>query len=327
MNFYNISKYRSELMGLATILIIICHSPAHVQMPAMLEKFLRWCGIGVDIFLFLSGVGMYFSLKKSNFALGKWYVHRYLRILVPFLVFSVPYYLFRWTIDSENIWIFLSNISTFSYWTKHEGAWFVAMLIPLYLITPLLARVIDCHNNRFVPTIIICLLLVIIACLPADNIVMNNILHCIRHIPSYILGYWIGKMVFQKQVIDKQMLAMCWGGVLLYSILILTSISKNWLLMIPVTVFFSYIINRRSEFVSNNVLSFMGTISLESYLMNIYLPVVLRKIGYKDFLSYYDEGNYLFYLTVIVLGILLAFLGHLFSQYVIQRIDSTSTTQ
>lgn len=76
-----LSKWRSELMGLAAILIIVCHMPAHgVQMPHAISKLIQYGGLGVDIFLFLSGLGMSYSLKKLNMNLGgviKWYVKRF----------------------------------------------------------------------------------------------------------------------------------------------------------------------------------------------------------------------------------------------------------
>ena len=117
-NLRVLSTYRTELMGFATLLIIICHAPANgVAMPALLDKILRWGGIGVDIFLFCSGLGMYFSLQK-NTNWKRWYIHRYLRLLVPFLLFAIPYYLFRWAIDGDDVWRFLGNISTVSFWTR-----------------------------------------------------------------------------------------------------------------------------------------------------------------------------------------------------------------
>lgn len=64
LNLGNLSLYRSELMGIATMLIIVCHAPAYgVEIPAWLSRVLSSGGFGVDIFLFLSGMGMYHSLS------------------------------------------------------------------------------------------------------------------------------------------------------------------------------------------------------------------------------------------------------------------------
>ena len=69
---YSISKYRTELMGLATIFILICHSPINgIQMPKYLEYTIVQGQIGVDLFLFLSGMGLWFSLTKTTCGGGK----------------------------------------------------------------------------------------------------------------------------------------------------------------------------------------------------------------------------------------------------------------
>ena len=67
LNLGLFTKYRTELMGVATILIILCHMPAHeVVMPSPLAMMLSHGGAGCDIFLFLSGLGMYCSLNQHK---------------------------------------------------------------------------------------------------------------------------------------------------------------------------------------------------------------------------------------------------------------------
>lgn len=90
------SQYRSELMGIATLLIIICHAPIYgVQMPQWLSIFLSNGGLGVDIFLFLSGMGMYNSWtsnKKKGNSLLFWLFKRYIRIIIPSILIIIPIY-------------------------------------------------------------------------------------------------------------------------------------------------------------------------------------------------------------------------------------------
>ena len=59
-----ISQYRTALMGIATIMILVCHSAGPISMPSIIGYPISYLNIGVDIFLFLSGMGMYYSLKK-----------------------------------------------------------------------------------------------------------------------------------------------------------------------------------------------------------------------------------------------------------------------
>lgn len=54
-------------MGLAAIMIIVCHIRGidNSSIP-LLEKILWFGNYGVELFLFVSGIGMYYSLTKTN---------------------------------------------------------------------------------------------------------------------------------------------------------------------------------------------------------------------------------------------------------------------
>lgn len=61
-----VSLYRTQLMGIAAILIVLCHASLYgVQMCSVLSTILNIGNIGVDVFLFLSGMGCYYSLKQA----------------------------------------------------------------------------------------------------------------------------------------------------------------------------------------------------------------------------------------------------------------------
>lgn len=63
MEFFGISKHRTALMGIAAIMILLCHSARRISMPSAIAYPLSFLNIGVDIFLFLSGMGIYYSLS------------------------------------------------------------------------------------------------------------------------------------------------------------------------------------------------------------------------------------------------------------------------
>ena len=87
-----LSKYRSQLMGLATLMIIACHAPASgVALPGILTRILELGNFGVDMFLFLSGLGCYYSLSKCNTGYGEYWVRRIKRVFIPYLIISIPF--------------------------------------------------------------------------------------------------------------------------------------------------------------------------------------------------------------------------------------------
>lgn len=64
-NVKQISKFRTPLMGIATILIFIVHAPDNgVVMPNALKTICALGSLGVDLFLLLSGFGLWYSLNR-----------------------------------------------------------------------------------------------------------------------------------------------------------------------------------------------------------------------------------------------------------------------
>ena len=62
-----LSKYRTELMGFSAIGILMCHATGNnVAMPSVLWQICSLGQIGVSIFFLLSGMGMYYSLLKTE---------------------------------------------------------------------------------------------------------------------------------------------------------------------------------------------------------------------------------------------------------------------
>ena len=92
-NLLWISEYRLHLMGVATLGVILCHAVGRgVVMPNMLAYLFNLGNYGVDIFLFLSGMSMYFSLNNRKGSLFQWYKKRYLKTMLPFLMIAIPSY-------------------------------------------------------------------------------------------------------------------------------------------------------------------------------------------------------------------------------------------
>lgn len=64
-NVQDISKYRTYLMGIATLMVIFGHSAGNgVVMPGWMESLCGLASVGVDIFLLVSGLGLWYSLNN-----------------------------------------------------------------------------------------------------------------------------------------------------------------------------------------------------------------------------------------------------------------------
>ena len=210
------TQYRRELMGVATVLILLCHSllPPAIHCP---NDILRWIIItgnrGVDIFLFLSGLGMYHSLRKmtkwNRGGVIRWYAKRYRHILLPYLLICFPYYLVLGCVNDGHfsISIFLYRLSTLNYWLEHKGFWYIAMLIPLYFLTPFYARIIDKTKYQTLLTVTLCIILLLISTIKIENNnlfshVWNNTAFVLQRIPSYLIGYYMAPSILKGKKVN-----------------------------------------------------------------------------------------------------------------------------
>ena len=121
------SRYRGELMGAAIVFIILFHVPL-----ARSDAFfgLRRCGnIGVDMFLFLSGIGLWYSWVK-NPSVSHFYKRRLLRIFPTWLVVSSVYYLQRFNFETgDYLDLFLDITINWGFWLNDELTfWYIPLI-------------------------------------------------------------------------------------------------------------------------------------------------------------------------------------------------------
>lgn len=193
-----LSKYRSEIMGAAALGVILCHAvTSDVQLPHIIVRLLVFFNLGVDVFLFVSGFGMYFSLSRAFEKKGVilWYKKRFVRILVPYALIMGPYWIGYCLFHSSGPDVFFYHFSTLSYWTEHIGVWYVAMLIPLYLTLPLFFAL--WRKSPYLMTVIYVLIAMIFGAFDFGSYdhyasVITNVQFCVMRIPAFWIGTLIG---------------------------------------------------------------------------------------------------------------------------------------
>ena len=89
-----IGDCRGELMGIAALLLITFHAffPVVDSIPVFNQVedfFIKYGFLGVDIFFFLSGMGLVYSINKYSTA--EFYYRRFRRIFIPFFIVGVFY--------------------------------------------------------------------------------------------------------------------------------------------------------------------------------------------------------------------------------------------
>lgn len=131
----NVSRYRSALMGLAMLSIMLFHQRFVSVFP--FNAFLAFGHWAVDIFLFLSGMGMVRSLETHG---TRRFYRRRLRRLLPVCVFcgTLKYIVFLAVgspIRNLEVGLNLGPWSVFSL-----DLWFVYAILVYYLLSPLFCR-------------------------------------------------------------------------------------------------------------------------------------------------------------------------------------------
>lgn len=155
-----ISKYRTQLMGIAMLWIILFHTPFNdTELPSLLRYIRRTGYGGVDIFFFLSGLGIFFAYKKEN--LKSFYKKRFLRIIPYYLPIVLAYSLFLYFnnfITLKEVWL---KVFLLDYWTNEVMlGWYIPVALLFYLITPFIMRMIGkektSHYLLLITLILIC---------------------------------------------------------------------------------------------------------------------------------------------------------------------------
>lgn len=95
----DISTYRSELFGAAILSVVLYHyfimfyeMEAPNKVIRIISKFYNSAvgSVGVDIFIILSGFGLYYSLSRRG-SLSLFYRKRFQRVVLPYLVWGLFY--------------------------------------------------------------------------------------------------------------------------------------------------------------------------------------------------------------------------------------------
>ena len=329
-----LSKNRNLLFGIAALGVLVVHSIEFVKWPTFLNKLCGFGGVGVYVFAFLSGMGLYVSMSRNSAEGGirKFYQKRFLRVGLTYLLIAGCWYTIKHMILNWSPLNFLYELSTLSFWLDHKGAWYVAMLIPLYLVYPFLYKILSGKNQGFVITALSSSILLLSFFLYVTNKgLYSHLIQVMNSLFVFVLGNYMG-----IKLLDRGKISLLW--------LVISLLAYPVRALIPVicdSVFlgnFTYALLGISVCILGNVLSkilptllrrvleWLGSISLELYLTNIFLIQALNIAIERGMLTHVN-GIWAWlavYFVLCVAGILLSVgssqLTMVFSKRIIQRL-------
>lgn len=301
-----LSRCRGELMGLALLWILLFHTYALAPIPIAPIEWLKSVGfVGVDIFLFLSALGLALSLSRREQSLKDYLFRRFVRILPTYWLVVGVYGLILRAAGRTSLRTVLWNLSTLFYWCHIPNTfnWYVPALLVFYLLTPLFFRLLcRCKRGEWLIAAVYCLTLLLSTCLGLWGYGYVN--DFVYRLPVFFLGLLVGLSIARGRELTLKAL----GGWLLIALL---SPLPGWFFP-RVGVYFSPVLTfalvcvplcllgakalslLREENPLRRFLRLLGECSFEIYLFN-----VIFVLEYGFFSSFLDIGRgRLFYYAV-----------------------------
>ena len=178
-------------MGVSIISIMLFHQQ-WISIPPF-NAFHIWGHYGVDIFLFVSGFGLGFSLQKHS--LVEFYKRRFKR-LAPLCFFCGICKIIIFLIWKDQ----LHDLKDISYLTLFGlDLWFIQTIVVFYLLAPLIYILIRRRTYSFLAI----LYLLCLASTISFPEVQNNITGSLNRLPAFTLGM---AFITKKWSIDKRQL-------------------------------------------------------------------------------------------------------------------------
>lgn len=338
-SYENLSKYRNVLMGLQIILIIIFHFAVdgyYVRDSRIIYLFYKYIrSSGVDIFLLLSGLGLYFSWKK-NPDVKQFYIKRYTRVLIPYFLVAVPAWIWLDIFCLNKGWgAFIQDVFFLSFFVEQtRWFWYILMICLCYWVFPYIFRVIESAVDKTSAQLRVLVLcgtstLVLVMLQLYHNDLYSNVSIAVSRIPAFIVGVLIGKAVYEKLTVPKRhiWIMLVLAIVIAWPLQMITrkivGVYSLAFLNYALTLLFVMILVRLSSCRSGilvmmhnliaGTLGWFGKYTLELYLIHVMVRKIMKRLGYPTYRLLY-EG------ILIVLSIVLSVLLNRVAGYLQKRV-------
>lgn len=288
-----LSKYRSELYGISAILVIVCHmfgAKVDLSFGVSWLSFLNTGAgeIGVDIFLFLSGVSCYYSYSKRPNA----YIflkRRFTRLAPTIVVLVGSFCIYSWLNGSVGWQYLFFNILVVPPLFARSWAhlWFVGLIVILYVIYPYMHEFIyngGTAKKRFIRLLVLLVIYYLWVWMlhKYDLRLFTNMSEAMGRAAGFMIGCWLGSYVKEScrlpsLVGPAALVIFCLSLFILYPLTgklwtrfciyplfgIVGAIGLSWLLQECCSIRLLHPFNR--------FLAYCGSISLELYIVHRYL--------------------------------------------------------
>lgn len=147
MYYKDLLRYRNVWLGVALLWVILFHLPDPFNLGKL--NFIKSFGYGgVDICLFASGIGCFYSLSSDSDILR--FMKRRLKRLVPtYIIFIVVWLLYKYFIGQFNLQMALGNFLAVQNFTRkgNDFNWYISAILLFYILAPYFKSIAERASN------------------------------------------------------------------------------------------------------------------------------------------------------------------------------------
>ncbi len=317
MNIRSLLDKRNAIYGLCAIWIIEFHVCLKMGYPIyipVITDIVSMGNMGVDIFLFFSGLCLALAAVKNKYEKTGWggyFRKRFVRVVIPYVLIGIPYYLWNAFVENgshgfaSSILLFGWNYSSASFWLRgRQTTWFVFAIIVFYVLFPILYGFIRRNRKKLWKIIVLLLCVLLFGRITASVPVLKNSAIAWARLPIFVIGIITGcyfDQLCQLRLSDEKKKALVILAIVLVIVFgIFISLKKRkiisfnnaycWLMYAPMTIALLYCIIVRGEKWTHSkygVLNNLGSMSLELYLVHITLLHPLKYYGVMDTVGFW----------------------------------------
>lgn len=314
-----ISQQRGVLMGLSILLIIFFHFTEDCKVYGVhFEGLIRWFrtyigSSSVDTFLFLSGLGLYYSMKK-NPDMKDFYKKRIVKILVPYAIVALPVWIWMDFFYERNG--FTDFFKDFTFVSMYSGTilfWYILMILVCYLIFPYIFRIVEHARDEiegemyFISLLSLVIVVTVLLKLYTGSF-YSHFEIVLTRFPMFLAGCFYGRSSYEKRKSYWK-----WGVMFTVSVLALVMLPKELpilgryirgIINISGCAMLAAGLSKVKLMPLKKILEWFGTRSLELYLTHVAVRKIMKLSGYK---TCYGCNE----LIMVVTAIFLAWILHM----------------
>lgn len=334
ITFDILSRYRGVLMGIATLCILIFHYTDDCRMAEYNFKGLNYfinyyiSSSGVDVFLVVSGLGLYYSFSKNN-KLSTFFKKRVTKIIIPYLVIAGPALIWsNFVFNHFTLGRFIQDITFVTLFTKGiTWYWYILISLICYIIFPKLfsffAEAKDKSTEQIRLLALITLSLVISVMISEyDNSLFGNINILLLRFPSFFFGVYLGKLSYEKRPLNAYdfflfvLIALAVFSLRFTHRVIFVRYALaliNYLAYFAIIVAMDFLKNSKLIGLIKKCLEKVGEYSIELYLTHVTVRSIFN--AYK--LSTYRVR---YYAMVVIISVVLSIIVKIISSFISKKI-------